>query len=162
MNIGVTNAVQMGQHRHPRIGLHPGDQAFSPARHDHVDEASGRQHGPHHGAVLRGHQLHRISRRPRCRQTPGQRRQNRPVGMHRLAAPAQQHGIARAQTQGGGIGRHIGAAFINDADQANGHSHPAQAQTIGATGLVDDLPHGIGQGGHLRHGIGNASKALGG
>ena len=160
MDIGVTNAIQMGEHRHPRIGLHPRDQTLAPAWHDHVDQAGGGQHRPHHGAILRRHQLHGVSRRPRRRQTPGQRRQNRMVGMHRLAAPTQQHGIATAQTQRGGIRCHIGPALVYDADQANRHPHPAQAQPVGPLAGVDHLTHRVGQGGHLRHGIGNAGEAL--
>ena len=160
VNIGVANPIQMREHRHPRIGLHPRDQALAPARHDHVDEAGGGQHRPHHGAVLRRHQLHRLGRRPRRAQPPAQRRQDRPVGIDRLAAPAQQHGITTAQAQRGGIGGHIGPALVNDADQPDGHAHPAQMQPIGPLAGVDHLPHRVGQNGHLRHGIGNPGQAL--
>jgi hypothetical protein len=55
MDVGVADAVEVGEHRHARIGLHPRDQALAAARHDHVDQARRRQHRADRRAVLRRH-----------------------------------------------------------------------------------------------------------
>ena len=81
--------------------------------------------------------------------------------MNRLAAPAQQHGIARAKAQRGRIGSHVRAAFVNDPDQPDRHPHPGEDQAIGPLGPVDFLPDRIGQIGHRGHGIGDSGKAAG-
>ena len=60
-----------------------------------------------------------------------QRGMDRAVAMHRLAAAAQQHRIARTQTQRGGIGGHVGAAFIDDPDQPDGNAHASRTRPLG-------------------------------
>jgi hypothetical protein len=64
MDIGVTDAVEVREHRHPGIVLHPGDEALAAARHDHVDQPRRAQHRADRLAVLRRHQLDRLGGTP--------------------------------------------------------------------------------------------------
>jgi hypothetical protein len=59
IDIDVADAFEMGEYRHPGLGLHQPDQPLAAARHDHVDMFVHAQHGGHRGAVARGHQLDR-------------------------------------------------------------------------------------------------------
>ena len=79
MNIGVADAIKVGEHRHPRIGLNPGDQALAAARHDRVDQARCGEHRAHCRAILGWHQLHGILGHSRRSQTLDQRRMDCPV-----------------------------------------------------------------------------------
>ena len=156
VNIGVADAVQMREHRHPRIALHPFDQAFAAARYDHVDQPGSRQHRADSGTILRGEQLHRGGG-DAFRFNPGhKRRVQRAVGMHRLAPAAQQHRIARAQAQRSGIGGDVGTAFVDDPDQPDGNAAAQQfhPRRCGAAG--NHLAHRIGQRGNLFDSSGDA------
>ena len=46
--------------------------------------------------------------------------------MKAVRAAAQDRGIAGLHAQAPGIGRHVGPAFIDDADDADGHAHPRE------------------------------------
>ncbi len=63
MDVDVAIAVEMGEDRHARFRLHPGDEAFSPARHDDVDRAAeAGEHEPDRGAVAGRHERHGVCR----------------------------------------------------------------------------------------------------
>ncbi len=70
---------------------------------------------------------------------------DRAVRKDRLAAPAQQHCIARPHAQRSGIGGHVGAAFIDDPDGAYRHADALEPEAIRLFGLVDHLAHRIRQ-----------------
>jgi hypothetical protein len=109
-------------------------------------------------AVLGGHQLHRFRGHARRFETADQRGMDRAIGMDRLAAPAQQHGITRTQAQCSGVGSDVGPAFVDNANQSNGNANPAEAQAVRPLAGIDHLADGIGQGCDLLYGIGNASQ----
>ena len=55
------HAFEVREHRHARLGLHPGDEALAAARHDHVDCAvKTRKHQADRGAVACWDELDRI------------------------------------------------------------------------------------------------------
>ena len=60
MHIDVTDAFEMREHRHPRLLLHAGDEAFAAARHDHVDSAA--EPGKHESHSLALHRRHELDR----------------------------------------------------------------------------------------------------
>jgi hypothetical protein len=64
VDVGVADPIQVREHRHPRIGLNPRDQALAAARHDHVDQARRTEHRTNRRAVLRWHQLYRLAGTP--------------------------------------------------------------------------------------------------
>ena len=69
--------------------------------------------------------------------------------MKRLAAAAQNAGVARFQAQRSGIHGYIGARFVNNANHAQRHAHFADAQTVGAQAEFVHFAHGVGQRGDL-------------
>ena len=141
----------MSEHGHPRFLLHPRDQALAAARHDQVDIFGRLQQRAHRGPIGRGHQLHHVGRQAR-RDDPLQHSGvDGAVALLRLAAPAQDHRIARAQAERGRIRRHIGPAFVDDADHAQGHPHSRQLQPVGADLRVDHAAQRIGERGDLLH-----------
>ena len=158
VDIGVTDAVEMREHRHAGIGLHPRDKALAAARHDHINEACRSQQRAHRRTVLRRDQLHRFGRHAAGHQPFDQGGVDRAVGMHRLAPPAQQRRIARAHAQRGGIGSDVGAALIDDPDGADRHADAGKGKPVGPRAPVDHLSDRIGQIGHRRHGIGDSRK----
>ncbi len=76
--------------------------------------------------------------------------------MHRFATTAQQRRIAGPHTKGGGIGGYIRAAFIDDPDQPDRHTHAAQFEAVGAFGPIDHLADRVGQIRHRFYAGGNA------
>ena len=161
MNIGVADAVEMGEHRHPRIGLHPRHQALAAARDNHIDQARRRQHRADRSAVLGGDQLHCSGWHTGFGQPFGQRSVDRPVGMHRLAAAAQHHRVTRTQAQRGGVRGDVRPALVYDPDKADRDAHPAQAKSVGPLAAVDRLTDRIGERGDLFDRIGNPGEAGG-
>jgi hypothetical protein len=80
--------------------------------------------------------------------------------VHSLTAAAQDHRIARHQPQRGGIGGHIGAAFIDDADDAERDAHAGQRHAVGAHGPVDFGADRVGQGGDGLDRVGNRGEPI--
>ena len=141
----MTNAVEVSEHWHARIGLNPRDEVLPAARHDHVDRPGGGQHRADHGAVLRWYELHRGLRNPGIGKSARHRGMDRAIGMYRFAAPTQQNGVARAQAQGSGIDGNVGTTFVDDANQTDGYAHPRQDQPVRPHCGIDLLADWIGQ-----------------
>ena len=157
VDIAVVDPVEMREHRNTGLCLDAGDQRLAATRDDDVDQAMGLQHGANGGPVLCGDKLDGVGGQPGRDEASLERGKDRTIAMDGFASPAQQRGIARCQAQSGGIGRHIGAAFIDDANHTQRHAHTRQAQAIGPFGRVDDGADRIvklGHGGHaLGHGL---------
>ena len=69
------------------------------------------------------------------------------IGMDRFLAAAQNGGVAGFETKAGGVGRDVGARFVNDDDDADGRGNFLQAQAVGARAFVEHAADRIGQGG---------------
>src|SRR3546814_7051052 len=67
----------------------------------------------------------------RTRQRLGEHGVERAVALDRFRAAAQDDGIARLHAQGCGVRGHVGAAFVDDADDADGNAHAAQCHAVG-------------------------------
>ena len=71
--------------------------------------------------------------------------------MNGLAAAAEDAGVARLDAQGSSVDGDVGPRFVNDGDDAQGHSHLADMQPVGPVpffkaaadrvGKLDDLAH---------------------
>ena len=71
--------------------------------------------------------------------------------MNGLAAAAEDAGVARLDAQGSSVDGDVGPRFVNDGDDAQGHSHLADMQAVGPVpffkaaadrvGKLDDLAH---------------------
>ena len=79
MDVDMIVAVEMGEDRHPRLGLHPFDQTSPAARHDDIDAAAkARQHFTHRRSVGHRNELDRGFRQAGGAQAPDE------TGMDRL------------------------------------------------------------------------------
>ena len=137
VQIGVVQALQMPQHGHPRLGLDPGDQALAAARDQQVDGTlQPGQQGPDRRPVRRVDQLHRIGGQARRRQPLDHGRMDGQRTVQTVRAAAQDGDIARADAQGGRVGRHIGPALVDDGQHARSASAPGRspARSAGSSG----------------------------
>src|SRR3546814_15160713 len=75
----------------------------------------------------------------RTRQRLGEHGVERAVALDRFRAAAQDDGIARLHAQGCGVRGHVGAAFVDDADDADGNAHAAQCHAVGALDRADHV-----------------------
>ncbi len=62
-----------------------------------------------------------------------------------FAAAAQDRRVCRLQAQRAGVGRHVRAAFVDDADHAERHAHALDAQAVRARPFSADRADRIGQ-----------------
>ena len=59
-------------------------------------------------------------------------------------AAAQDRGVAGLQAQRAGIGRHVGPALVDDADDAQGHAHALDLEAVGPRPVGDHRADRIG------------------
>ena len=144
MNVGMANAFEMAHHGHAGVLLHARDETFAAAGHDDVDVAGHvAQHDADGLAVLRRHHLHGGLGQAVLRQGARETRVYRCARARALGAAAQDRRIAALQAQGRGIGRHVRAALVNDADDAERHSDARDLETVRPLPFGYDLPDGI-------------------
>jgi hypothetical protein len=148
-----------GTLRFPRNAF---DQALAAARDDHVDVLG---HGDQEadGLAVGGFDhLHRRFRQAGGGEACAHAGGDGLVAADGFLAAAQDRRVARFQAQRRGVRRDVGPRFVNDADHAQRHAHPAHLDAGGAALHVADFADRIGQGGDLfeaqRHGF----DALGG
>ena len=153
----MAKPFQMADHRHARILLDTLDQAAPTARHDHVHIAfEPSQHVPDGGAVGGHDQLHRVFRQSLGLQRAAHGGNDRAGRVRAFRPAAQDRRIARAQAKRAGIGGDVRAAFIDDADHAEGHSHPRNIEAVRPLPPGEFLANGVGQAGHGFDAGGNA------
>ena len=160
MNVHMADAIEMPDDGHTRFLLHASHQSLATARHDDVDDTACCQQSTHHGAVARGNQLYCRHRQACCDQPL---RQTRMQGYRRIqafTASTQDGHIAALQAQGTGIHRHIGAAFVNDGDDAQWHTNPLEMQPIGPGPFAGDGADRVRQGRHLLQTLRNTLETL--
>ena len=157
-DIGMTNAVEMRENRHPRLVLDPLDQRLAAARNDDVDQSAGLQHRPDRSPVGGLDQLDGVGRQARLDHARDHRLVNRAVALNRFRTAAQDHGIARTQRQSSRIRGHIGTAFIDDADHAERDPDALHHKAVGSFGAINDLSDRIGKFAHMLDGRGNRFK----
>ena len=161
IDIDMVDAIQMRQHRHPRLLLHARHQPLAAARDDHVDQAMRSQHLADQRAVTRRHHLDGGGRQPGFAQPMRHAIEQHRVRLRCFRTPAQQAGIAGHQAQGSGIGRHARPAFIDDADDAQRHPHALELQAIGLAPARDHRAHRICKAGNRRDTAGNRRDTAG-
>ena len=82
------------------------------------------------------------------------------IGMDGLGAAAQDRRVAGLQAQPCRVRGHVGARFVDDADDAERHAHLADLDAGRAVFHVADLADGVGQGGDLLQAFGHALHRL--
>ena len=160
ININMTNAMQMFDHRHPRIGADAFDQALAAARHDHVHIFRHADQFTHRRAIRRIQHLHHIHRQAGFFQPLMDAGGDGLIGMQRFGTTAQDRGIARLHAQSGGIGGDVGPGFVNNANHAQRHAHLANLNAGRTIIKIGDLTDGIRQGGNLTQTFGHARNAF--
>ena len=158
VDIDVADAFEMGEHRHARLALHARDQALAAARHDDVDGAvEARKHHADRGAVAGRHQLRRMPPAGRPPPALDQRGVDGAVRAKALRAAAQDRGIAGFEAERGGVGGHVRAALIDDADHAERHAHALDRHAVRARPALRHRADRIGKPAHdlepRRHGL---------
>ena len=149
----VANPVVMFDDGHPGEAHHGFDEAFAAARDDEVEILVHLRHVLHAFAVGKRHQLDAVGRQT-GRFAPGlEGGCDGGVAMKSLAATPQDGGIAALEAEHRGVAGDIGAAFVDDADDPDGHADLAHFQTVGAFPGREFLPHGVRQAHHLPHAL---------
>ncbi len=146
VHIDVAVAVEMGEHRKAGLGLHPGDEILAAARHDDVDHAvEAGEHLAHRRAVAGRHQLDGALGEAGLREAGGERGVDRARRPQAVRAAAQDRGIAGLEAERAGIGGDVGAAFIDDADDAERHADALDFHAVRPLPGGRDRADGIGE-----------------
>ncbi len=87
---------------------------------------------PHRGTVRDGHELNAFSRQSNSCESIQQAGVNGRVRQATLGAAAQNDGVARFEAQRPGIGRHVGTALVDDADDTERYAHPVECASRSA------------------------------
>ena len=105
MDIGVAEALEMGEDRHARLRLHARDEALAAARHDDVERAvEAGEHGADRGAVARRHELDRRLGQAGLGQAGAQRLGDGAAAAEALGAAAQDRRIAGLEAERARVG----------------------------------------------------------
>ena len=124
-------ALQVPDDRHAGFLLHTCDEAPPATRYDHIEIfRHARKHVADGGTIGGGHELDAFQRQPRCLQACNETAVNGLVGMPAFRTAAQNDGIAGFQAEGARIGRHVGAALVDDADDAERHAHALDPEAV--------------------------------
>ena len=157
----MTDAVEMLDHWNccfPRDAL---NQTLATAGHDHIDEFIHSDKCTDRGAICRIDQLHCIFRQPRRAQAIMHTGCNHAIGMNGFGTSAQNAGITRFQTQRCSINSHIGARLVNDADNAERHTHAPDLNATGAKAQIADDAYRVRQRIDLAHTFSHLRDRLG-
>lgn len=144
---------------HLGVAHHGLDEARAAAGHEQVDmpsrlhERGGafapvRVHGVDEGRVEMQLGEHVLDDRERGR-----------VGALGRVAAAQQGRVAGFDAQRHHVHGDIGTRLVDHADHTHRHAHLLQAQTVGGLEAAHDLPHRVGQRGHMAHVLGRGRDA---
>ena len=77
-----------------------------------------------------------------------------------LPAAAQDADVAALDGEGGGVAGHIGAALVDNGDDAHGHGGLFDDQTIGPLDAFEHSAHRVGQAGHFQNAPRHGTDAL--
>ena len=159
VNIDMADAVQMLDHRHLGIFGHEFDQALAAARDHHVHIL---RHGQQlaHGLAVGGVQhLHRVGGQAGVLERLFHAARDGEIGIQRLAAAAQDAGVAGFQAQRRGVRRYVRARFVDDADHAQRHTHAADLDARRPRFEIENFANRVLQLGDLAHATGHGGNA---
>ena len=155
----VAVAVEVLDHRHPRLAADALDESPAAPRYDDVHVRVHRDEHPDRGPIARCHHLHRVAGEP-CRREPlvdalgdGE------VRCERLGAAAQDGRVAGLHAQRRGVGGDVGPGLVDDADHSQRHPHPTDLQARGPHPQIGDLADGVRQRRDLTQPLGHRPDA---
>ena len=73
------------------------------------------------------------------------------IGIYRFLSASEHNGVARLETNGGGVGRDVGASLVYNAHNAYGHRNFADFKAVWALERVKSPAHWILKAGYLHH-----------
>ncbi|MNC25423.1 hypothetical protein D3C75_735110 [compost metagenome] len=158
-DVDVADAVQVLDHRHPRVAADALDQTLAAARHDDVDELGHGDQRADGGAVGGFHHLHAGRRQTGFGQAALDAGGDGAIGMDRLGAAAQDGGVAGLQAQAGGVDGHVGPRLVDDPDHAQRHAHLADLDAGRPVAHVADRADRVRQAGDLAQALDHAVDA---
>ena len=133
VDIDMHDALEMGEHRDPRLALHPVDQALSAAGHDDVERAvQAAQHLADRLARGEGRARDRGLRQARGLEAVGEAGMDRGRRVKTVRSAAQHHSVAALEAERAGVGGDIRPALVDDADDAKRRRHPFDDEAVGA------------------------------
>ena len=136
-------------------------QRGTASRHNQVYVLPHPQHLQHERAVRVLHELHRLGGTARRLDGVADDGGQHGVGVHGLLAAAQDARVARLKAEGSNVDGDVGAALVDDADNAQRHATPGDDKAVGAGVALELLPHGVGQCGDRSHTFSDAGDAPG-
>ena len=161
MHVDVAVARARLDHRHKRLAHAALDQACTAARNEHVDNAA-ELHELASGLAVGGlNHRHGLAREALGLERIGQQLGDHGTRVIGQRAAAQNAGVAGADADARGVGRHVGARLVDHGDQAQRHTHTGQVHAACEHAVVEHAAHGIGQLGELFQAGGHALDALG-
>ena len=161
MHVDVAVARARLDHRNERLAHAALDQARTATRNEHIDNTAELHELA--GGLAVGRLDHRDGL---ARETLGLKRIGQQFGNHgarviRQRTAAQDAGVAGADADARGIGRHVGARLVDHGNQTQRHSHTRKVHTACKHAVVKHAADGIGQLGKLLQAGGHALDALG-
>ena len=146
---------------HLRVLRHGADQPRAAPGDQQVHQA----HGGHQvrGALAGGvaDELDEIGVQANLFQSLAQRLDDGQRRVEGLLAAAQHAGASGLEGQRRGVAGDVGAAFVDDGDDAHGHARALDDEAVGALHAADHRAHGVGQRRHLADALRHALNAPG-
>jgi hypothetical protein len=146
---------------HPRVLVDELHQRGAPAGNGQVDQARRPQQLRHARPRRVPQKGHRGLGQARPAQPFAHRVGQRGVAARGLLAPAEHHGVARAQGERRGLDGHVGPGLVDHRDDPERHAAAVDPQPVGALGEEPLFREGIGRVAHLEHRAGHAVEARG-
>ena len=103
-------------------------------------------------------ELHGVGRQPGVAQAVGQHAMQGQVGVQRLAAAAQDDGVAALDAQAGRVHRHVRPRFVDEEDHAQRTTDFVDLQPIGPNRAGPDLPDRVRQRRHVAQPFGGGAE----
>ena len=155
----VHHALVVLEHRHARALGDPAHELFTAARDDEVEIPVLLEHGRHRLAIGHFEELDGLGRRASLFQRLGQHGGDQRVGLDRLAAAPQQHGVAGLHAEPGGIGGDVRPRLVDESDDPERHAHARDLDAVRPAPRLDDGADGIGQRRDLTQAVGHLLDA---
>ena len=161
MHVDMAVARARLDHRHQRLAHAALNQARAAARNEHVDDTAELHELA--GGLAVGGLDHRygLAREALGLQRIGQQLGNHGARVIGQRAAAQNAGVAGADADARGVGRHVGARLVDHGDQAQRHAHAGEVHAARKHAVVEHTTDRIGQLGEFLQAGGHALDALG-
>ena len=160
MHVDMAVARARLDHRHQRLAHAALNQARAAARNEHIDDTA-ELHELAGGLAIGGlNHRYGLAREALGLQRIGQQLGNHGARVIGQRAAAQNAGVAGADADARGVGRHVGARLVNHGDQAQRHAHAGEVHATCEHTVIEHTADRIGQIGELLQAGSHALDAL--